>query len=465
MFNSWSQKASGRLDQLLSGESISNSLPNVCLAASALKSPPVPPVRPQASKDATVAYLSTIERQALHLQRQIQGLLDDQADLLAPRLGQQQDDKSQRMTASGVMPVRQPRKSRPSLYRTRDGISKMMTELSDLRLEEQEVLEVALRERNNRTQQAQRYTERRIKLRQEIDAIQDDPQSKRVNALRGEGEAVQEQINNMELQLEELRSKQRAVNSELSRLENSVQAKLSSYTGSLKLLESEIQQAVAEAPITPLPSAGSSSMFLALPEIRRTLEMMVELVNEETDQLRSRQSSARAEQEALEAGAAMWQEVVDVVSSFETQLRREITQLSPPGKLIADDEDSESAHARSTASMDDLIHHLVRVVGLLEAKLKEAEVNGWNLLVCAVGAELEALREGHKILESLKPRRPISRASSPAWQVNEEPDGRVSSQQLAVSGVRRRRMASDDEPDPDLLLSTQDQDTDYESSI
>jgi len=460
MFNSWSQKASERLDQLLNNDVVSQSLSNVQLASSSFLKKPQPSslARPAASNDPTFEYLFALERRALHLQRQLQSLLDDQASLLAPHLpGLREDVESKPLTATGVMPVRQPQRSRPSLNLTRNDIGRLMVELSDLKAEEQDVLDVALAERQTQAEQAGRLAERRMQLQEEIGAIQQDPQSQRMRALREEGDVVQEQINSMEVQLENLRSNHRTIKSELSRLENSVQSKLSSYTGSLKLLESEIQRALLETPVAPVQSAGASSIFMALPQSRRTLEMMTELVKEERALFQARQDSARVEQEALEAGASVWKETVDAVASFEGQLKREISLLGQPRSLVSEETTESKTGA---AAIEGLVERLDGVVKLLEQRLKEAEVHGWNLLVCTIGAELEALRKGHTILGSLRPHSP-AHESSPVREFVEE----TNDQQMGSSSSRRRRMSSDDEPDPDLLLAAQDTDTDYESSI
>jgi len=465
MLNSWSQKAAGRLDQLLHSEEVSSSLPSGQLTASTLRRPPLASPQSHAPKDATIEYLSALERRALHLQRQLQGLLDDHAELLAPRIEKNREtyaSESQSMTSSGVMPIRQPRKNRPSLPRTRENFSRLMLELSDLKLEEQEVLNVVLDERKNKAQQAQKYRERRAKLQNEIDSIHDGKESRRVQTLREEGDAVQSQINSMELQLEDLRSKRRAISMELSRLENTVQSKLSSYTGSLKLLDSKIERALAEVPSAMTTSVPS--VFLTLAKHRRTLEMMAEHMNDEEALLKSRQDGAKMEQEALEAGAAIWEEIVSEITFFEGRLKHEIMRLSQPaGHLNNETEDRPSGDQ----SVDGLVDQLERVAQSLQVKLEEAETNSWNLLVCAIGAELEALRQGREILESLRPRRSSSRSHSPDHESNGDTDAQQrSSQQLASRSARRRRRSSDDEPDPDLLLSKQqDTDTDYESSI
>lgn len=459
MFNSWSQKASGRLD-----EAISSSLR---LSTSILKSPPVAALpRPPAPKDSTVEYLSALERRATQLQRQIQSLLDAQAELLAPRPGQRPDETSasQIMTASGVMPIRQPKKNRLGLQDIRKDITRAMIELSDLRLEEQEVLDILLLEKQSKAQQAQSFTDRRVRLQEEIDAIRQDPQSKRVDDLREEEGTVQEEINVMELQLSELRAKQTTIQSELSRLENSVQAKLSSYKGSLNMLDSEIQYALLETPARPMIPANSSSAFLTLPENRRTLEMMVELVRDEEQHLKALQESAKVEQEALEDGVSVWKSVVDAVTSFEGQLKREISQLAQRGDSAIETATSVSG-SPGTDSIEGLIRHLSHVVTHVETKFGLAETRGYTLLMAAIGAELEALQQGHEILESLRPPQ-SSRSLSPEHEAAQDDpsvkDGQ-GSPPAATSVVWRRR--DDDEPDPDLLLSTQDTDTEYESSV
>jgi hypothetical protein len=51
-------------------------------------------------------------------------------------------------------------------------------------------------------------------------------------------------------------------------------------------------------------------------------------------------------------------------------------------------------------SIKGLISRMDRTMFYIESKLKLAESKNWKLLVCCIGAELEAFKQGREILEN-----------------------------------------------------------------
>jgi hypothetical protein len=108
------------------------------------------------------------------------------------------------------------------------------------------------------------------------------------------------------------------------------------------------------------------------------------------------------------------------------------------------------------------------VIDDLESKFHTAEEKNWKLLIAAIGAELDALRQGRTILEGV--------LGAPEPEQEPELGGihnesAIASEMESGDEIRgldksfetaRRRMSNgdtDDEPDPELLFSTHDTDT------
>jgi hypothetical protein len=120
----------------------------------------------------------------------------------------------------------------------------------------------------------------------------------------------------------------------------------------------------------------------------------------------------------------------------------------------------------------ELLVQMGTVIEDLQAKSRQAEEKNWKLLIAAIGAELDALEQGKHILETV-----LGETQSEPEPVSVDEDAR---DDIAISDLdsgdeirgldksfetaRRRasndaRGDTDDEPDPELLFSRQDTDT------
>jgi hypothetical protein len=79
----------------------------------------------------------------------------------------------------------------------------------------------------------------------------------------------------------------------------------------------------------------------------------------------------------------MWEDSIQVVTEFEDDLRLQMA----------------SNEVQDAKMLRNHISKMRTVIETLEETLKVAEDRGWNLLICAVGAELEAFKEGYNILK------------------------------------------------------------------
>lgn len=127
---------------------------------------------------------------------------------------------------------------------------------------------------------------------------------------------------------------------------------------------------------------GDERGLEALPVRRRTLEMAREWVEREVGVLEGRRGEVAGEAEAVGEGSVVWNSVVGVVGGFEDRLRRVMK-----GEGVGD-----------VGVLEGQIGDMKEVIGELEGSYNIAVEKGWNLLVCAVGAELEAFKEGEAML-------------------------------------------------------------------
>jgi hypothetical protein len=419
-----------------------------------------------------------IERQARHLQRSIQGLLDAQSEgLLAGLSGPRHDevfsDGSSTPTISALgspqtaptVPVRQPPKKKIGLRAARRGILRSMHELLSVKEEEKRIIAAGIQERRDAIREVYTFMTKQQGLKKTVSEIEHDRDGQRTNELKNEARDLEREIEELEVKLSEMRARHRHVVQEISYTENSVEAKLSSYRASLSLLESEVRKYLQAPPLEPLPSTSTESSFYSLNPKRRTLEMAREHWRTEQGELRKRQRGVEAEIAALEEGGPVWQSVITEVSSFEKRLREEMHDSVGPGGNIQEDKD------RAKRIIDDMDGTTRR----LEEKLDLAEEKNWRLLVCCIGAELEAFREARAILldvfrlstEDSAPTTEADKDEVKASESNEtavedsvsenHADGPPADLLRDVSPSPHRRVSrsedEDDDPDPAWLLS------------
>ena len=426
---------------------------------------------------------TALYRQQAHLENYLQTLLDAQSEGLLAGLGASspRDDRSSTGRSASrsststatpssiarshvtwappeevrVMPVRQPKPKRIGLRSARNGISRTMADLAVLKTEEAQVLELGVERREEVIAGATRISEKDAGLREHIRKIETEPASERVRGLREEEKALDVEIKETELRLYRLRAKQRVMKHEVQSLENGMQAKLSSYRNALGLAEKEAQQFVAKPLLEGERTARVKSGLWALPKERRTLEMVREYYGDETEIMKRQIEEVGKERRALEEGQEVWKDVVDVVLRMEETLRTEMKNMQ---------EDTREAGMRR------ILGRLGKAKGKVERQMALAEDRGWNLLMVAIGAEVEALEEGFKVLEDAlqktrgetqeedllrdDPGHERDRRRDVAEKVHPEaPDGPDTNGPNTRLG---RSEEEDDEPGPELLVQAEE---------
>ncbi|KAJ9627074.1 hypothetical protein H2203_003535 [Taxawa tesnikishii (nom. ined.)] len=454
--------------------------------------------------------LILFHRKQQQLESDLQILLDAQAEGLVAGLEGNNEDQtstgsstptvqSLNLRARSRTPVRKPAKL--SLRSARKGIHTTIRKLALLKAQEAQYLDPDVEECNAMLDQISAWEHKRDGLDKATQKIRSGQQSGKASRLRKEANEMQDEINAMEARLAELKQHQRKLRRQAEEVENTVQARLSSYTSSMSMLEADIMRFLQTAKPERLSAdarfgagRGQNEVFWQLPPGRRTLEMAKETWEGERNTLVRKQEEIEAEQEALQDGAVVWKDVVKDVSEFEMKLREEMAGLSRPGNHNKDldnqdygtgDRDVDGHDGSSSGGVNDILALLDQTTRQLESKFKLAETRNWRLLMCAIGAELDAFRKGRQILEDalgiaaengdeeaarsafLSRQSASSPSHVPATEHSTREDSsgdEIRGLDQAFNGRRHGNGVSDTEteddgPDPELLISHQDTDT------
>ena len=428
------------------------------------------PVFSQASRNMTSSSLLqpesllALSRQDAHLQAQLQDLLDAQSEGLLAGLGADHASSTGSRTPttadsdfgarsasrprSVVMPIRQPKPKKIGLRSARRGIGRTMSDLARIKDEEARVLEEELEKRDDCVTSIDRISAKSEGLRQQIETIEQEPANTRIAELKGTEKALGTEIHDLETRLYEMKARQRHLLREIQGAENSVQSKLSSYKNALQLAEKEARDFLARPPYQETSRKGEG--VWALPAPRRTLEMAREQFVDERTGLGSHIQGVSREREALEEGGKVWGDVVREVSDVEGLLQVEMRALQ-----------IQREGRRAEEGMRSILERMRVAQRSIEDSLHNAEKRDWKLLVCCIGAELEALIEGQGVL------REAFRASGMHVELEEHPpDSQKARFEPGASLVdtngsversenrsEERSEDEDDGPGPDLLIS------------
>ncbi|KAI9650456.1 hypothetical protein NHQ30_000471 [Ciborinia camelliae] len=303
-----------------------------------------------------------------------------------------------------TIPIRQPKKKVVGLRGARKGLLRNMGELVDIKGEEGDLLAEEIKRREICITKTEDWKIRIEEVKTEIgEFISADTQKTGSISLDGDGHESTQGKSEEDREIAELRTEERAVENEIRETEdrllqmkarrnwlgdrirervNQRESRLSSYRGALREVEAEVQEFLTRPPVMVSIGMGNEEGFMALAPKRRTLEMAEEWWRKEITSLGARKVEVEKEKEALEEGARYWEESVETVMEFEDELR-------------------EKMKSGGVGDVDGLKREIARmqvVIGKLRATVQVAERKGWNLLVCAVGAELQAFQQGKEIL-------------------------------------------------------------------
>jgi hypothetical protein len=352
--------------------------------------------------------------------------------------------------------MHKPRKRKVGLNAARLGISRRVRQLASVRAEELDLLDEELRELQITVEKTEAWAQKRTRLDKKITDIQSEDAGAKTRSLQTEASKLEQDIRQKEEELWALKRRHRRVLDELADTENSVEARLSSYKTSLSLLDREVSDFLAHPPNMNHVSL-SSTPFLSLPVKRRTLDMAREYWQDEYTRLAEKCEQLDADRGALDEGAVMWNDVIKKVAEYETTLQSFMQQA---GRSNAPDPSQ-------------LLEQMEATISFLEEKLEIATSRAWNLLVCAIGAELEAFVQGKGVLEEALgvKRKGKEKAKNALLDLNDaEPKQPEEMTGSAIRVVRSPPKPSlprpklydtdDEDPDPELMISHHDTDTD-----
>lgn len=379
--------------------------------------------------------------------------------------------QSVRNTSTSTRRMHKPPRRQPGLRSARKGIYRSIVALANLKNEELGEIDAEIRGNQETLEQIDTWETKQRGLREASHTVDSNEETIRIQRLRSEAESVGEEIYKVELQLSEMKTKQRKLLKQASAIENSVQAKMASYTSSLRMLEEDIQRFLSLRPneeeTAPASREGKSSVW-QLPPKRRNLEMAKEYWSEQHGSSVSQRRQTENERSALVEGASLWQETVTEITEFEKRLRAEMATLSP-SLTESHSAWEEPPTTTATERLQELVMHMDGLTTSLQHKLRISHERNWKLLVVAIGAELDALRRGREILAGVlgdtgedKNDELISKND-----LEEPGNGDEIIDQLDKSFMTARAAAEhsdaedDDHPNPEFLFSKQeDTDTD-----
>lgn len=386
---------------------------------------------------------SVLLREEEHLQRNLQALIDAQSEgLLSGVVGQASKDEDEkdipvtgsrtpssasmsippndhgRYHAAGsriTTPIRQPTRRKIGLHGARRGIARAISDLAVLKAEERRLLEGELGEKSSELSTVQALAQKRAGLEGQIRRIEEgEDMSRKISEMQQEEKVLDIEIKELETRLWEMKARHRRMVDEIQSLDNRVQSQLSSYKAALEIAEKETRAFLKRPPARIMGKIGKEepSGIWGLPADRRTLDMAEEHFRDEEQALKERSKAAETERRALEEGGVVWKDVVCEVDELERVLRAEMHLLPSPQLQERDRNDGDGGGGLDNESAEDgmrsVLRQMQRAKSRLESQLDVVEGRGWKLLVCCIGAELEAVIEGYDVLNSALHPRAIS---------------------------------------------------------
>ncbi|PTB65811.1 hypothetical protein BBK36DRAFT_1169503 [Trichoderma citrinoviride] len=464
--------------------------------------------RREAAMKATDTVWRGLRRQEKALEKEVQLLLDQQAAALAAGTGNENDGSStgsstptstfystksskSKMTSSlyvpprttrdgNVVPIRQPTNDKPpGLRSTRGALRELITSMTRLKEDEHAHLDDAMMQRQDALNYLERLGTRKTGIQAELDDLTengDEPLARELRDLSTQHDTLGKEIQLLEEKLAAMRIEHRTLEERIDDIKNKREAGLSGYYGALRDVTNEANAFVQHPQIQPLdedllwqggeaegdPAASGGRDFMRLIPERRTLEMAKSWWTAEMAVLKRCKERIDADRQALEEGGQVWDRVTQLVSDFEAELRQAMQ-----GGTAASSSSSSPKGKDKVPSQEDIISdqlsRMKQVIEELEDQLKLAEEKRWNLLICAIGAELEAFKEAHNVLSSLlhppEKRPPGDGGDAPDNNNNNnnteaEPEHRPATQKESSHVVHDEE--SDNEVPSDFLSGEQD---------
>ncbi|TGJ84144.1 hypothetical protein E0Z10_g4628 [Xylaria hypoxylon] len=356
-----------------------------------------------------------IERRERQMQQELQRLLDAQDYALEKHLANTTpDDDDSTTQRSGtsvsdapnghVIPVRQPKKRHLSKREARLGISRCMGQLSDLKNEEEAYIATALAERKSALSRLRNLSTKRNSIVAEMEATESDhsqPFKTEIGKMEQKHRAACEDILKLEERIRVLTQMKTNLESRIAEAKSSRDSELSGYKGALSECDKRINDMMNYPEVSVLEVEGlmaqdadlrvlvgqhiSGFEFLSLRPERRTLPMAKDWWEGEVQVLELRKTAVDKERGALDEGTQLWQDMLgrldahdqhlkltfDAMAVYSSKQRHSSSQFNELGQILKE----QYAMCKETT------HEL-------EELYEYTEAQGWNLLVTALGAEI-----------------------------------------------------------------------------
>ncbi|KAI1736112.1 hypothetical protein F4680DRAFT_461378 [Xylaria scruposa] len=355
-----------------------------------------------------------IERRERQMQQELQQLLDAQDYALekhlanttpdgesTPRSGTSVSDTA----ANGhVVPVRQPKKRHLSKMEARLGISRCMSQLSDLKNEEEAYIATALGERKAALSRLRNLSTKRNSIVAEMKAIESDrdqPLKNDIRKMEHQHRTVCEDILKLEERLRDLKRTKTKLETRIAEAKSTRDSELSGYRGALNECDKRIGDIMNYPEVSVLEVEGlmaqdadlralvgqhiSGFEFLSLRPERRTLPMAKDWWEGEVQVLELRKVAVDKERAALDEGTQLWQGMLGRLEEHDRHLKATFDAMA----------DYAKQQQQNTTKFDDLGEILKRQYAMCKEMTREleelydyTEAQGWKLLVTALGAEI-----------------------------------------------------------------------------
>ncbi|KAI0544793.1 hypothetical protein F4679DRAFT_563533 [Xylaria curta] len=356
-----------------------------------------------------------IERRERQMQQELQQLLDAQDYALEKHLANTTPDGSESTPRSAgtsvsdtaaanghVVPVRQPKKRHLSKMEARLGISRCMSQLSDLKNEEEAYIATALGERKAALSRLRNLSTKRNSIVAEMKAIESDrdqPLKNDIRKMEHQHRTVCEDILKLEERLRDLKRTKTKLETRIAEAKSSRDSELSGYRGALNECDKRIGDIMNYPEVSVLEVEGlmaqdadlralvgqhiSGFEFLSLRPERRTLPMAKDWWEGEVQVLELRKTAVDKERAALDEGTQLWQGLLGRLEEHDRHLKATFDAMA------------DYAKQKQSTKFDDLGEILKRQYAMckemtreLEEMYEYTEAQGWKLLVTALGAEI-----------------------------------------------------------------------------
>ncbi|KAG5958263.1 hypothetical protein E4U58_005432 [Claviceps cyperi] len=334
-----------------------------------------------------------------------------------------------RATVRGnVVPVAQSAKSRPpGLRGIRNGLRTAMESLRELCREEKAHIVAAIKERKSALQLLHDLACRRSVILSELttfDSDEEEPLARELRELSERHNTVDHEISRLEEQLMGLRMQRLWLRDKMRDIRGKREACLSGRRGALRDVDLELSTLIRLPPVLPLDPAiqaecdesllrdlAGGQEFMRLGSVHRNSELARHWWEAELAVLEKRSLQVDKDQQALDEGSALWANVFALVSSFENDLR-DAMKGNPSSKSISSLKGKEKIYT-GKEGISIQFTNMCNALTELEQAMKLAESNRWNLLICAIGAELEIFREAVGVFNTFLPQR---KENSPSFE-------------------------------------------------